>query len=139
SGFEGASVRAGTKRNPIERIGGGGLTARIFLGLNVGDKPTYTIEEVVRDTVKIRKEQGTLPDASFLAQRGVYTQSADGKVIQENSVQIIIIDVEGKTKGDFTNEVNSLGAALREHFKQESVIVEIQERGIVQDVYSITA
>nr|ASF62314.1 S-adenosylmethionine hydrolase [synthetic construct]ASF62316.1 S-adenosylmethionine hydrolase [synthetic construct] len=122
-----------------ERLGGGGFSARIFVGLNVGDKPTYTIEDVVKDTIAIRKRQGILPDASFVAQRGVYTEQRSGQLVTENSVQIIIIDLEGLSKEDFTGKVQALGKELREDFKQESVIVEIQERGIVQDVYSITA
>lgn len=135
----GSLVPIGPRNNPIERLGGGGLSARIFLGLSVGDKPTYSIDDVVKGFVEIRKSQGASPDASILLQRGVYTQSADGKVVTENSVQILILDFEGRSKRAFTEEVNSIGVRLRERFKQESVIVEIQERGVVQDVYSITA
>ena len=130
------------RENPIvERIGGTregtGLSARIFIGLSVGDTPTYTIDDVVKATVAIRKRQGSLPDASFLAQRGVYTQA--GSTVEENSVQIIIIDMQGDTKQVFTSQVVELAKELREDFKQESVIVEVQKRGVVVDVFSVTA
>jgi|SRR5579883_254233 len=135
--MHGPGARRGAR--DVERIGPGGLSARVFVGLNVGETPTYTIDDVVKATVQIRKQQGAMPDASFLAQRGVYTQSKDGKVITESSVQIIIIDFEGRSKESFAKDVNALASGLREHFHQESVIVEVQERGIVQDVFSITA
>jgi hypothetical protein len=129
----------GPKNNPIERIGGGGLSARVFVGLSVGDKPTYSIEDVVRATIDVRNRQGVSPDASFLIQRGVYTHSGSGQVVTENSVQIILLDFEGRSKANFTEDVTGLAERLRAKLHQESVIVEIQERGVVQDVYSVTA
>jgi len=137
----GEAVLAPRKNPIVERVGGTGegtgFSARIFIGLNVGDTPTYTIDDIVKSVVAIRDRQGALPDASFLAQRGVYTQA--GKTVQENSVQIIILDLVGMTKTVFTAQVMELAKEMREDFKQESVIVEIQERGIVQDVFSIRA
>jgi hypothetical protein len=129
----------GPRNNPIERIGGGGLSARLFVGLSVGDKPTYSIDDVVRATIEVRKSQGLGADASFLIQRGVYTHSGSGQVVTENSVQIIILDFEGRSKAAFTQDVTQLAEDLRARLRQESVIVEVQERGVVQDVYSVTA
>jgi hypothetical protein len=127
------------KENPVERLGGGGLAARLFVGLSVRDTPTYSIDDVVRATVEVRKQQGASPDASFLVQRGVYTHGDSGQVVTENSVQIIILDFEGRSRAAFTEDVVGLAERLRQKLQQESVIVEIQERGVVQDVYSVTA
>jgi len=125
-----------SKRN-IERLPSGGLSARLFVGLNVGTKPTYTIEDVVKDTIKIRKKQKALPDASFLAQRGVYTQGKT--LVEENSVQIIIIDTTGTPRPEFERKLKTLGVQLRKHFHQDSVILEIQKGGVTQATYSIGA
>lgn len=127
-------------KNPIEKIPRGGMSARLFIGLNVGDKPTYTTEQVIADTIKIRKRQKVLPDASFLTQRGVYTHGK-GKashLVKEDSVQIIIIDTVGTPEKTFIKQVQSLGKQLRADFKQNEVILEVQKSGVVQDVYAIS-
>jgi len=109
------------------------------VGLNVGDKPTYTIEDVVNATKQIRREQGSLPDATFIAQKGLYTEpeARGGRVIDENSVQIIIFDTEGLLLEAFSAKIVQLARALRERFHQDSVIVELQEAGISQKVLNI--
>ena len=116
---------------------GHGPSARIFIGLSVGDKPPTRFDDVVKATVAIRKRQASLPDASFLAQRGVYTQA--GSTVEENSVQMIIIDMQGTRSRSSRARSWSWPKELREDFKQESVIVEIQKRGVVVDVFSVTA
>lgn len=127
------------KENPIDRISGGGYSARIFIGLNVGDKATHTIDDVVKATIAIRQSQKALPDASFLAQRGVYTEDRSGQIVVEESVQVIIIDMAGLDKEAFTKQMETLAEKLRAKFEQESVILEIQHRGVAQDVYSVRA
>ena len=74
--------------------------------------------------------------ASFLVQKGIY-QDAVGDRVSEDSVQIIILDFDGKSVETFTAEMTALGAALRERFQQDLVVVELQNRGIVTDVYSV--
>jgi len=137
TGEDSAIVRA--KKNPIERIPRGGLSARLFIGLNVGSKPTYTVKQIIDETVKIRKRQKALPNASFLSQKGVYTHAKSGKIVRENSVQIILIDTVGTPIMQFEDEVKELGTELRARFKQESVILEIQKGGVLRDSYDITA
>src|ERR1019366_1106407 len=82
--------RRGAREDSVEDWGPGGLAARVFVGLNVGETPTYTVEDVVKATKAIRREQGVLPDATFIAQKGLYTEpeARGGKLIDENSVQI---------------------------------------------------
>ena len=125
------------RQNPDERYGSGGLSARIFIGLNVGDKPTYKVQDVVDAVIKIRRSQKVTPDASFLAQTGIYTDDKD-HTITEESVQVIIIDTVGTPKAVFEKELQDMCEKLAAQFKQERVILEIQERGVVQDVYSVT-
>jgi len=124
-------------RNPIEKLGQGGLSARLFVGLSVGQVPRYTIRQVVDATIEIRKSQKQLPDSTFLAQKGVYTESKSGQLVEENSVQIIIIDVAGTPEPKFIEYMEQLAEGLRKRFEQESVILEVQKRGVVQAVYSI--
>jgi hypothetical protein len=132
----GRSRRRGAEDH-VENWGEGGLAARVFVGLSVGQTPTYSVEDVVKTTESIRREQGLLPDATFIAQKGLYTDSETGKVVRENSVQIIIFDVDGMAQQAFTDKIVQLARGLREHFKQQSVIIEIQNRGVAQAVLAV--
>lgn len=133
----GVAQKERAKLNPIERLGSGGYAARLFVGLSVGDAATFTIDDVVAETWRVRKEQNRSADASFLAQRGLY-EDKTGHTVQEQSVQIVIIDLVGLEKETFVKEMTTLAESLREKFKQETVILEIQHRGIAEDVYSVT-
>jgi hypothetical protein len=131
----GGEVYASTpKRNPVERYGGGGLSARLFLGLNVGKKQAWTMEEVVEAVTTIRASQGAPPDASYIAQLGTYTQ-ADVGLVEEPSVQIIIIDTQGTDKDVWERQMRELSQALQERFLQKEVILEIQDKGVITDVF----
>jgi hypothetical protein len=126
------------KKNPVTRYSEGGLSARLFVGLNVGESPKYTLRQVVDATIEIRKKQHQLPDATFLAQKGVYTEHG-GTLVEEDSVQIIIIDIASTPEAEFTRFMTELGEELRTRFEQESVIVEIQRKGVVQSVFGVHA
>lgn len=130
---DGRLPAAGEKDNPVERIAGSGLSARLFVGLNVGPTPTYTVEDVVNAVWAFRKG-----GASFLVQKGIY-QDASGGRVSEDSVQVVILDFEQTPVDTFTASMTELGVHLREKFHQDSVVVEIQNKGVVSDVYSITA
>jgi hypothetical protein len=137
-GSSGTSRRASeVKGNPIKQLGKGSLSARLFVGLSVGDTPKFTVDDIVKATVAIRRKENKSPDATFIAQKGTYTHDKSGKLVVEDSVQIIILDFSGK-RAAFTKDMKKLGAALRKKFEQETVILEIQDRGIVQEVWGIT-
>jgi hypothetical protein len=138
-GHRSKPARKGSREDSVEDWGPGGLAARIFVGLNVGEKPTYTINDVVKATKEIRLQQGALPDATFIAQKGLYTEPAarGGHLITENSVQIIIFDTEGLSLDAFGEKVVQLARGLRERFDQDSVIVELQEGGVSKKVLSV--
>jgi hypothetical protein len=126
------------RENPTTRLSSGGLSARLFVGLNVGQKRGYTVDDVVEIVWKVRKKQKRSGDASILAQKGIY-EDRSGKRVTEPSVQIIIIDFSGAAKDVFTSEMEGLAETLCKQMKQETVILEIQKRGVVEDVYSVTA
>jgi protein-disulfide isomerase-like protein with CxxC motif len=123
--------------NPVERRDGTGLAARFFVGLKVKDEVKWTAEDVIAIIVRVREEQKAAPDASLLTQRGIYRDST-GKIVDEPSLQIIIIDMAGIAQNEFVDEMTELGEALQEELEQETVIMEIQKRGIVIAQYWVT-
>jgi len=127
------------RKNPVERYSEGGLSARLFVGLSVGQTPRYTIKQVVDAVIEIRKSQKQRPDATFLAQKGIYTEGDGAKLVEEDSVQIIIIDIFGTPEAAFVEQMTDMGEKLRARFEQKEVILEVQNRGVVQAVYGIHA
>jgi len=125
-------------RNPVSRLGGGGYSACIFVGLKVGRTVKWTVDDVVRIVWEVREAQHQAPDATILAQKGIY-RDVKGRRIVEPSVQVILIDFSDASKEAFTKEMEALAEALRKELKQETVILEIQNRGVIEDVFSVTA
>jgi hypothetical protein len=72
-----------------------------------------------------------------MSQRGIY-EDQQRRIIDEPSVQIIIIDFDGTEQGAFTKEMIALGEQLTRELQQETVLLEIQKRGIVEDQYTLT-
>jgi hypothetical protein len=131
-------VHVGAAPNPATRLGGGGYSARLFVGLNVGQTKAYDIDDVIKIVWAIRKRQKRGADASILAQHGIY-EDFKGERVVEPSVQIIIIDLAGVVKKIFVAEMKELAEELRKELKQEVVILEIQRRGVSTDVFSVAA
>ena len=127
----------GAVENPAHRLGGGGFSARIFVGLNVGTKRGFTEKAVIAIVWKVRKRQKKNADSTILSQKGIYEDSLGRRII-EPSVQVIIIDLAGTAKKAFTGEMKELAEVLRKELKQETVILEIQRKGVVSDVFSVT-
>ena len=128
----------GALKNPATRLSGGGLSARLFVGLKVGQRATYKIDDVIAIVRRVRKRQGKSADASILAQKGIY-EDRSGDLVVEPSVQVIIIDLASEKKSAFVADMKELAEELRRKLHQETVILEIQRRGIVRDVFSVTA
>ena len=129
--------QTGALANPVSRLGGGGFSARIFVGLNVGQAQKYKVADVIKIVWRVRKKQKRSADASILAQHGIY-EDFRGKRVIEPSVQIILIDTAGTPKKEWIAEMTELAEALRKSMKQETVILEIQRRGVSTDVFSVT-
>lgn len=139
--YESARVIAASEApagSKVEKLGAGGYSARIFIGLNVGTKTEYTLEDIMRATLAYRKKHGKAADGSFLGQKGIY-EDRKKRIIEEPSVQIVLIDLSGMSEKRWTFEMTGLAKHLREKFKQETVILEIQNRGLVTALYSVTA
>lgn len=127
----------GAAPNPATRLGSGGYAARLFVGLKVGNEERWKTADIIRIVRDVRKEQGKSADASILAQSGIY-EDRSGELVVEPSVQVIIIDLVGEKKNTFVGSMKELGERLVKDLEQEAVILEIQRRGIVSDVYTIT-
>jgi hypothetical protein len=86
------------------RYGSGGVSARIFVGLSVGEKAIFNVADIVETIIRFRKKQRAGPDASILTQRGIYESKKKKKkrVIIEDSVQIVILDLKGLPREKFT-------------------------------------
>lgn len=123
--------------NPATRLGSGGYAARLFVGLKVGNEERWKTADIIRIVRDVRKAQGKSADASILAQSGIY-EDRSGELVVEPSVQVIIIDLVGEKKNTFVGSMKELGERLVKDLEQEAVILEIQRRGIVSDVYTIT-
>jgi hypothetical protein len=127
----------GAIENPSTRLGGGGYSARLFVGLNVGQAKRYNENDIVDLVWRTRKRQGRSADASILSQKGIYEDRSGARVV-EPSVQVLILDFSGQPKKAFTAEMIQLGEVLAKRLRQEIVIVEIQKKGVVTDVFSVT-
>lgn len=130
------AVREAREAMTRSSYGKGGLSARIFVGLNVGTKAKYTVQDVVALLKRVRKEQSPNPNASILTQTGMFKDKS-GRMIVENSVQIIVIDLDGLSEKDFTEQMMTIAEAFVEEFEQEEVLVEIQKRGVVLEIYGV--
>jgi hypothetical protein len=105
--------------------------ARLFVGFNVGDTARWTLDDLVAIVSRIRTEKHKArPDASFVAQRGVYTHKRSGKVIEEPGAQVIVIDVDGVGSAKFEKQMEDLAATIAKELQQEEVILELQRGGL---------
>jgi hypothetical protein len=127
----------GASEDRVENWGEGGLTARLFVGLSVGQQPTYNINDIVTETRNFRLARKQPADASFIAQKGIYTNAATGSQVTENSVQIIIFAAPGVTMPQLREQMEELGKHLRRKFDQDQVIIELQDRGVVQQIFAV--
>jgi hypothetical protein len=113
------------------------LAARIFVGFNVGQKTVWDLDDLVAIVRRVREAQGHHPDASFLAQRGLYTSAVDGKVVEEPGAQVILLDLDSSTQKHFQGEMVSLAEVIATEFEQEAVILELQRGGLTLRTFGI--
>lgn len=113
------------------------LAARLFIGLNVGGEPRWSVDHVTKTVTEVRAEQGRRPDSSFIVQRGIYTSRSSGEVIHEDSVQVILIDVDSLKRPVFTQEIETLAETLARELKQEEIVVEIQRNGMALETFGV--
>jgi len=116
------------------------FAARLFVGFNVGDRPTWTMEDLVKIVKAVRLRQVGKADHTILYQKGVYTSKKPGKQkpVTEEGGQIIILNLaefvkpkdKGRVKEVFRKQMVALADTIIEQMQQEMVIVEIQKDGM---------
>jgi hypothetical protein len=115
----------------------GGLSARILMGLSVGEESTYTVDDVIDAIKTIRKRQKLSPNASIISQKGIY-EDKKHRIIVEDSVQIVIIDMDELTYKEFVKQIIDLAEEMVDEFEQEGIVVEFQKKGVVKELYEVT-
>lgn len=116
------------------------LAVRFFVGLNVGDRPYWSTQHVIDLVKEIRREQrGDDYAASFVSQKGFYTHEHGDDVVEEDSMQIIIMNTGGQPRKEFIGEMMQLGEKLAHELEQEEVIVEVQSGGVVERTIGVGA
>lgn len=120
-----------TKRHPVVP-----LTARLFVGLSVGQEPTWTVEDVIAITQRVRVSQKASPDSSFLLQRGLYTDRAND-IVKEDSVQVVIFNFDDDQE-TFENQMVALAETFIRELQQETVIIDLQRLGVSYIVLEVT-
>lgn len=113
--------------------------ARIFVGFNVGGEPRWDLDDLVALVRREREAQGHPPDASFVAQKGIYQSRRTGDVIEEDGAQVILIDMQGLSQKHFQSDMEKLAEAIAAELEQEEVVLEIQKNGISVGTYGIVA
>jgi hypothetical protein len=109
--------------------------ARIIVGFNVGRKPRWTMDDVVRIVRRVRKQQVGDPASTFVLQRGIYThtETEDGErlTVDEKGAQIFLLNTPelGTSVTVFKKQMEDLAEILATDLRQEAVILEIQRGG----------
>lgn len=123
--------------NPVKRHAATPLTARLFVGLSVGQDKAWTVEDVINVTQEVRLRQKEAPDASFLIQRGLYTDRSN-EIVREDSVQVVLFSF-GDDQATFEDQMVELAEELVDRLQQETIYVELQKAGVPYTVLEVTA
>lgn len=116
---------------------------RFFVGFSVGTKSKWTMTDLMKMVKQIRVRQRAHPDATFVAQHGMYSYR-DGKnrdvVVTEKGAQVVILnmpewDVPQET---FRRQMEELGMELCRRLKQELIVGEWQINGEVRQTWKVT-
>jgi hypothetical protein len=138
----GSLLYSTTRENPPSwRDKGPTYAATLYVGFSVGDKPTWKMADLVKLVKKVRRQQVTHPDSTFLYQRGVYTHQVDQHVVTEDGAQVILLNVPPVKRkfSEFRRHVITLAEIIADKFKQESVIVAIEKNGILTETIGVVA
>lgn len=113
--------------------------ARLFVGFNVGHEAVYDMEDLITLVKAVRKRQGVPMDSTFIYQKGVYTHEDDHGVVTEDGAQVIILNLDpGTSKEVFEAQMIELANVIVDEMQQETVIVEMQQGGIVREIIGVT-
>jgi hypothetical protein len=114
-------------------------TATLFVGFSVGDKPTWTMDYLIRLVKRVRIKQVKHPDSSFLYQKGIYTHESNGKVVTEDGAQAIILNVPPMVRKHvvFRRHMIKLAETICRDMKQETVILRIDKNGVLDETIGV--
>lgn len=113
-------------------------SARLFVGFNVGADTVWTMNDLIEVVRRVRQKQSGDPSSTFVSQHGLYKHSDTGMVVEEPGGQVIII-APGTPPDEFQEQMVELAETIALDLEQAEVVVEIQKRGIVQDVFGVSA
>jgi hypothetical protein len=118
-------------QNPIAERYPEQIAARLFVGLKVGNVERWSLDDVLSVTRETRVAQvgDGDPGASFLYQKGIYRETS-GAIIDENSVQVIVLNLTGATQEEFEAQMVEVAETLARRLEQEQVWVELQRNGV---------
>lgn len=132
--YEEGRVGENLRDNPARRRKGAQLlSARMFVGFNVGSTATWTIDDVIEVVKKVYKG-----GASFIAQQGIYAPVGGRREPPEGSAQVLIFNDAGVTRQSFTRRMIAVAERLAAELKQKEIYVDIQDSGVVVDALSVT-
>lgn len=113
-------------------------SARLFVGFNVGAETVWKLQDLINIVRRVRDQQTGDPSSTFVSQRGIYKHADSGLVVEEPGGQVIII-APGTPPDEFEEQMVELAEAIADKLGQDEVVVEIQRRGIVQNVFGVSA
>ena len=130
---------------------GPGWSAQFFVGLSVKGVPTFTAEQIRDLTLALRREQiHGLVDVSrseYPVQHGgsvtpklgwwekVEYGKRGGVEAKENSVSVEITDLPGEDADDFKENMHRLAMLLAVELRQEAVVAQLANAGVVQQIF----
>lgn len=133
--FRGRGARSYVK-NRLLWTGPAADAARFFVGLNVNDDAKWSMADVMEIVRAVRTETGN-PDSTFIAQKGIF-QHASGEIAEEDSVQVIIYNLEdGVDYAEFRDTMIDLATRLAISLQQELVVIEMRKRGRSEEVIGV--
>jgi len=112
-------------------------SGKLWVGLSHKQLPTWTIDDVIKETRKYLRWRKMDPGSSFIAQRGLWRGEAINKrrpTVDEESVMILIVNYANKPYATFSRYMGELADWLRESLGQEVVYGEVSVGGIPKEV-----
>ena len=134
--------RFSSRKNPADWSSKGPTySATLFVGFSVGNKPVWTMNDLVSLVKRVRIKQVKHPDSSFVYQKGIYTHESNGMVVTEDGAQVIILNVPPMIRklSVFRKNMVALAETICREMKQETVIVRIDKNGIAQETIGVIA
>ncbi len=142
------------KTNPVSsRDKKASQGARILMGFNVGTEEKWTLKEITDFVFTIRRQQvqdaidageaqphpqGGDVGISFLSQSGVWQSVSEATPHVEKGAQILFMNTIHEKPLRFENDMVALSEQLASHFQQNAIILELQERGVVEETLVVT-